>query len=196
MRGVSAVCVIALAGCTASGAAVEPPPDALFAPTGIAVSPDDSVLFVANANSELRWIGGSVGASVLDAVDQTIAAWTGANRTVASGCYPDSDHRETLVCEEAPCIEAQASARIGNFATAIAVQDTGGGHARLIVPARGGASGGWVGWAGAAAPSRNEAFATNFLEETISVADLATDSPLRDRVVMKIGVPVAPDTTL
>ena len=150
MRGVRAVCVIALAGCTASGAAVEPPPDALFAPTGIAVSPDDSVLFVANANSELRWNGGTVIAIDLNAVDQTIAAWTGANRTAATGCSPDSDHRETLVCEEAPYIEAQAGARIGNFATAIAVQDTGGGHARLIVPTRGDPSVEWIDWDGSA----------------------------------------------
>src|SRR6201999_398274 len=46
--------------CTASGDEVAPPSDQFFYPTGAAVALDDSVLFVANANGELRWDSGAI----------------------------------------------------------------------------------------------------------------------------------------
>src|SRR5262249_27864282 len=91
------------AACTASASEVEPPADQLFFPTGAAVAPDDSVLFVANANSELRYDSGSIAVLDLALVDQTIADWT-TNQLQADGCTQDADHRETLVCDEAPFI--------------------------------------------------------------------------------------------
>ena len=48
---------------TASANDVRPPSDAIFFPTGMAVAPDDSVLFVAEANSELRYDSGAVSVS-------------------------------------------------------------------------------------------------------------------------------------
>src|SRR5690606_16193928 len=121
------------AGCTASAEEVRPAPDELFFPTGLAVSPDDSLLFVANANSELRFDSGTVGVIDLEGVDAIALDWT-VNGTIPEGCSPDLDRRETLVCSEEMFMRADAAARIGNFATDIAVQDTGGGTLRLIVP--------------------------------------------------------------
>ncbi len=134
-------------GCTASASEVEPPQSQFYFPTGMAMAPDGSVLFVANANSELRYDSGSISVIDLAAVDQTIADWT-ANQTAAEGCTPDTDHRETLVCDEAPYIVQGAGARIGNFATDVAVQDLHNGGLRLIVPTRGDPAIAWVDWDG------------------------------------------------
>lgn len=46
-------------------------------------------------------------------------------------------------------------------------------------------------YAVAAARSRNKLFVTNFLEDTISVIDIAPSSATRNRVVLRIGIPRA-----
>ena len=148
MRSVFLLGCALAAGCTASAAEVAPPPNQLFFPTGMAVAPGDSLLFVANANSELRYDSGSVSVIDLAAVDSVIAGWTGASHTVPDGCSPDTDHRETLVCDEKQFILADAGARVGNFATAIGVQDLHNGQLRLIVPTRGDPSVTWMDWDG------------------------------------------------
>jgi hypothetical protein len=72
-----------------------------------------------------------------------------ANQAQASGCEGDPDRRETLNCEnEGQFIVGDATVRIGNFSTNIAVQDTGNGSARLIVPTRGDPSITWIDWNG------------------------------------------------
>lgn len=134
----------AAAGCTASADQVRPPDDVLFFPTGAAISPDDRYMFVSNANSELRYDSGTVSVFDLDAIDQVANAWVATGEK--SGCVSDLDHTETLVCAQSDFILKEASARIGNFATAIAVQDTGGGTARLIIPTRGDPSIAWLDW--------------------------------------------------
>mgnify|MGYP001552810957 FL=1 len=125
------------AACTASAEEVRPPEDQIFFPTGAAVSPDDSLLFVASANSELRYDSGSISVMDLGKVDQISNDWT-ANKTVPDGCEQDPDHIETLICDESLFIKPHTGARVGNFATDIAVQDfKTGGALRLIVPTRG-----------------------------------------------------------
>jgi len=146
-----------LAGCTASGADVHPPEDTIFFPTGLAVATDESVLFVANANSELRYDSGSVSVLDLNLIDQVIASWA-TNHTIdtdhcrsADGTpgHGDPDFTETLDCEdETLFMRPRAGARIGNFATDIAVQDLGTGAGRLIVPTRGDPSVAWINWDG------------------------------------------------
>ncbi|MDB4953049.1 MAG: hypothetical protein JWO36_618 [Myxococcales bacterium] len=138
--------VLVATGCTASSVAVLPPVDQLYSPTALAVSPDDAVLFVANANAELRYNSGSISVFDLARVDQTVAAWLGSDHVIPAGCRQDSDYPETLVCDEAAFMIPGAGVRIGNFATDIAVQDRGGGLARLIVPTRGDPSVEWVDW--------------------------------------------------
>lgn len=138
----SAWIAVVLAGCTASQEDVQPDPDVFMFPTGAAISPDERFLFVTNANSELEKDSGSVFVIDLDAVDQVASAWTSSGDK--SGCDMDPDHRETLECGEAKFILADAGARIGNFATDIAVQDTGNGTLRLIVPTRGDPSITWL----------------------------------------------------
>jgi DNA-binding beta-propeller fold protein YncE len=145
----------AAVGCTASADEVRPPERRLFFPTGAALSPDGKFLFVSNANSELRYDSGSVSVIDLDEVDRVADGWVngGAQET---GCEIDLAHKETLYCpylgtgddKYSPFILEHANARIGNFATDIAVQDTGNGTARLIIPTRGDPSITWLDWNG------------------------------------------------
>jgi DNA-binding beta-propeller fold protein YncE len=137
-----------LAACTASDAEVRPPESQFNFPTGIAVSPDDAVMFVTNANSQLQYDSGSINVINLSTVDQVAADWT-VGRSAPANCSQDTDHTETLICDEAQFMVADSAARIGNFATAIAVQDTGNGTLRLIVPTRGDPSVAWIDWDGA-----------------------------------------------
>ena len=135
------------AGCTASADEVRPPDDQLFFPTGGAIAPDESVLFVVNANSELRFDSGSIAVIDLQNVDQVVEGWL-LRDEIPGGCDPDLDHIETLTCDEASFLSGQAGVRVGNFATDISVQDLGNNNLRLIVPTRGDPSIAWADWSG------------------------------------------------
>lgn len=144
--------LLLLGGCTASGEEVRPPPDQLFFPTGAAVSPKQTHLFVANANSDLTFDSGAISVFDLAAIDDTIAGWTGAGRIIPQGCRQDDNFTETLTCNVDYFLGAtrEFGVRIGNFATEIAVQDTdvGNGELRLIIPTRGDPSIAWADWNG------------------------------------------------
>lgn len=149
MRSVFLLGCALCAACTASAEEVAPKTDQLFFPTGVAVAPGDSLLFVTNANSELVYDSGSVSVIDLAAVDATIAGWTGAGHTIPADCSQDTDHRETLVCDEKQFMLTSAGARIGNFATDVGVQDLhDNGRLRLIIPTRGDPSITWMDWDG------------------------------------------------
>jgi hypothetical protein len=165
MRSSCVLSAVLLAGCTASGEDVEPPKTEIFFPTGAAVTPKQTHLFVANANSDLQWDSGSVSVFDLDAVDAKIDAWLNRpDKTGDATGIPDLDPEGRLLCarsKESPetveCNEllflndTQANGiRIGNFATEIAIQDTdtGRGEVRLIIPTRGDPSIAWADWDG------------------------------------------------
>jgi DNA-binding beta-propeller fold protein YncE len=122
------------------------------------VAPDDSVLFVANANSELRYDSGSISVIDLNVVETVIQAWTSSIKD-AGNCTPDIDHPETLICNAKPFMkrtsqDRPAAVRIGNFSTDIALQDftpkPAGTpvHFRLFVPTRGDPSVAWADYDG------------------------------------------------
>jgi YVTN family beta-propeller protein len=151
----------ALAACTASADDVRPPTDQLFFPSGLVVAPDDSVLFVANANSELRYDSGAV--SVIDlATVQSVLA-DRESGTIRDGCDPDPAHLETLICDaqifmKRTALQQAAGIRIGNFSTDIALQDfspkladgtpSGNLNLRLFIPTRGDPSVAWADYNG------------------------------------------------
>lgn len=137
--------VAACAACTAAESEVRPDPDTLFFPTAVAVSPDDSVAFVVSGNSDLTCDSGSIQVVDLAVVEQVVAAWT-TSRTVPPGCAADANQPETLDCAEADFLIDAAGVRIGNFASAIGVQDLGSGRLRLLVPVRGDPSITWMDW--------------------------------------------------
>ncbi|NVB84896.1 MAG: hypothetical protein HOV81_41385 [Kofleriaceae bacterium] len=137
-----------VASCTASADSALPPDDDLFFPTAIAISPDETALFVVNANSDLRYNSGTLSVLDLDQVDRVVESWVGEGHEIAADCTQDLDHRETLICRELQFIRPDAGARFGSFATTIAVQTTGDGRARLIIPTRGDPSITWMDWDG------------------------------------------------
>lgn len=168
--------VLAGAGCTASGDQVSPDPYRIFFPTGAVVSPDGTKLFVTNANSDLTYDSGRIGVVPLDEVEAVLKPWlergeissqnptdpkdssllacvehdadNKRTKTPKPCCEQDSDFTETLECDEARFLYKthEQGARIGNFATDIALQDLGGGRLRLIVPTRGDPSIAWANW--------------------------------------------------
>ncbi len=166
-------CGLLAAACTADPKDVQPREDELFFPTGMVVAPDDSVAFVVNANSELRWDSGSIMVLDLNVVSTIVDDWTNrrayptddededgngneakdkdpdqhANRETQD-CIIDPDHTETLECDEARFFLQNEAVRIGNFATDVSAQDLGGGKLRLFVPTRGDPSVSWADWDG------------------------------------------------
>lgn len=139
--------LLAAAGCTASAADVGPPDNQIFFPTGLAVAPDDSVMFVASSNSDLRYDSGTIDVVDLAIVDQITSGWLTA-QTIPNDCSQDPDHTETLICDETQFLKVGDGVRTGNFATSIAVQDRGSGALRLIIPTRGDPSITWADYDG------------------------------------------------
>ncbi|MGN6106375.1 MAG: YncE family protein [Kofleriaceae bacterium] len=149
MRTAAALGCALVCACTASAEDVRPLENQLFFPTGAAVAPGGSTLFVTNANSDLTFDSGSVSVISLEQVDTIVDGWLLRGEQPA-GCSQDADYTETLTCEEAVFLDETrgSGVRIGNFATEIAVQDLGNGNLRLVIPTRGDPSITWVDWAG------------------------------------------------
>jgi DNA-binding beta-propeller fold protein YncE len=153
LRSLGAGALVLAVACTASSEQVRPPADELFFPTGVKLAPDESALFVISANSDLRYDSGTVAVIDLDEVDATIERWldTGVNPGPAcdgsagrSCCQVDPSFAQALACDEARFLRPGAGVRIGNFATAMDVQEVGGGDLRLVIPVRGDPSVTWI----------------------------------------------------
>ncbi len=137
--------LLTAAGCTAALDEVRPPQDQFFFPTGLALSPDGSVLFVTNANSELRYDSGTVAVVDVAAVAALRDAWVSSGQ-VPSGrdCEIDVAVSNTLVCNEKEVLLADATVRTGNFATELGVQQLTDGNLRLFIAMRGDPSVTWI----------------------------------------------------
>ena len=139
------------AGCPASQDDVQPPYDAFFFPTGVAVSPDESRLFVVNGNSDLRYDSGTVSVVDLERVEELAAVWWQEQRELPAGadCVADPALPGVLQCNEKEVIDVSAGARVGNFSTALAVQPLDSGDVRLFVAVRGDPSITWLDYSSA-----------------------------------------------
>lgn len=150
----AAVAAFALTACTASSDEVQPKEGSIFFPTGLAVSPNDSYLFIASANSDLRYDSGTIEVADVAEVERVVSAWKDSE-TVPDGCTAATDGSGTLECPPADFLLPNAAVRIGNFAATIAVQDldvqdSEDRDLRLIVPVRGDPSVTWIDWDGEA----------------------------------------------
>lgn len=194
MRTAARLCALLVAlgapvGCTASGEDVRPPQDQLFFPSGLAVARVDTsghVLFVANSNSELRFDSGAISVIDLNIVESVIAPWVTSKTYDDQQCGPDTDRRETLICDEGMFFNKGAGVRIGNFATDIAVQDfstPGDVQLRVIVPTRGDPSIAWADFDGTrlTCATGTAAFSLCDAEHRLSVVRNAPDgAPIPD----------------
>jgi DNA-binding beta-propeller fold protein YncE len=181
--GVALFC-LAAGACTASETEVEPPSDQLFFPTGMATTSTE--LFVASANSELRYDSGTLDVFDLDKIDAIAKTWTDGSKTIPDAidadhsCTQDPDHIETLVCDETYFLKVGAGARIGNFATDIAVQDMGAGNSRLIVPTRGDPSIAWADWDGSNLNCNSNGEGFQLCDDAHRLTYVTTDPNLTD----------------
>lgn len=134
-----------LGACPATSEEVRPPADQFFFPTGTAISPDEATLFVANANSDLRYDSGSISVVDLAAVKQAVTNWLTSNQ-VPDGldCEIDKRFAYTLVCNENAFVLADSTVRTGNFATELGVQELNDGNVRLFAAVRGDPSLTWL----------------------------------------------------
>jgi DNA-binding beta-propeller fold protein YncE len=134
------------AGCPATGDEIRPPRDQLYFPTGMDISPDQRTLFVANANSDLRYDSGAIEILDLNRIDDLIEQWlTSGQPPDGTDCEVDLAVPYTLVCDESEAIRADGGVRIGNFATELKVQTLEDeGALRLFVAVRGDPSLTWV----------------------------------------------------
>jgi hypothetical protein len=121
------------AGCPDNNGA-DPPTDQLFFPIAAALrrpaagAPAD-LLYVVNANFDLRFNGSTVTAIDLGALRQRIADH--------QGCAPDTTERGAWVCDDRPLVRAALTKKINPYAVDAALARYPGGQ-RLYVLVRGG----------------------------------------------------------
>ena len=141
----------------------------------LAVAPDDSVLFVTNGNSDLRYDSGTVSVVDLDIVDTIAGNWTvsgtipdnppgTAARRMHGSAHVRARSLPSRICDETQFMVPNSAARIGNFATDMSIQDTQNGTLRLIIPTRGDPSITWLDWA-------NGALSCNATKSTFELCD-------------------------
>lgn len=136
---------ILLAACPASSEDVHPPDDQFFFPTGVTVHEPDNVLFVTNANSDLRYDSGTLTVVDLTKVSALAGDWVSTGSVPAGAdCEIDANFANTLICNEAEVVIADATVRTGNFATEVGVQLLDDGSSRVFAAVRGDPSLTWV----------------------------------------------------
>jgi DNA-binding beta-propeller fold protein YncE len=140
----------ALGACAASSPV--PPQNDPYFPATLAVSPDpaDSFLFIANANSDLKYGSGSVQVYDLAQVGQMTSAWNGGAGALPADCTADAIRPELAHCSSTTGDGARAgyvaaaAVQIGNFVSALRVQLLTGGTMRLFTTVRGDPSVTWM----------------------------------------------------
>ncbi len=137
------VLVVSLAGCAASGDAVEPPEDELFFPTALASSSVGAEMFVVNANSDLSFNSGTILSFDADQTRSVVDDWVDG-QVVPQGCTRDEVQPHVLVCPADNFLVEGKVARVGSFASAISVQQLASGDDRLFVSVRGDPSVTWI----------------------------------------------------
>ena len=150
VRAACALVAVLVAGCPATSEEVRPPADQFYFPTGMDISPDQEILFVANANSDLRYDGGTVIPVSLDRVDSVANEWLATGRLPEGrDCEVDLMVPYTLVCDEREVVLDERGVRIGNFVTDLQIQTLeDGATLRIFTAVRGDPSLTWSDWNG------------------------------------------------
>lgn len=89
MRRIPALVLPFLAACTPAGEGIEPPPDAIYFPTGLALSRDSRHLYVANSDFDLQYNAGTLLSVDMDHI----------RRLLPRGCTSDADCAATHYCD-------------------------------------------------------------------------------------------------
>src|SRR5512144_2675937 len=89
MRRVSALVLPFVVACTPAGDGIAPPLDAIYFPTGLAVSKDSRFLYVVNSDFDLQFNAGSLQSLDMEHI----------RRLVPRGCTKDADCAATQYCD-------------------------------------------------------------------------------------------------
>ena len=142
----------AASGCYATDKGPEPPPSSLYFPTGIAVSPGGTALYITNSDFDLQYTGGTVQAVDLARL-RTLLPRPAENRDCAAYGLGQASVQDRAL-RPGPCAAidldapsdgkgslVKASVKIGAFASEAEVvvrpSSQGIAGARLLVPVRG-----------------------------------------------------------
>ena len=141
---------LASGGCYLDNDGLEPPAKELYFPTGLAVSPGGTALYVANSDFDLKYNGGTVQLVNLPAlravyagIAAALASGSGVTAACAAGGLTPNDAKDQLLypgpCQPLPLAGFVTESRsIGAFASgATLVHNSDGPGARLFVPVRG-----------------------------------------------------------
>jgi hypothetical protein len=114
--------LLPLGSCVADDQGLIPPPDALFFPTGVSISPDGRWAFVTNGNTDLRYSGGSMVAVDLDKAVGLINANLCRGHDPIDVRIPVCVQPEDAAYAANNVIDASKTITIGSFAGQPAVQ--------------------------------------------------------------------------
>ena len=122
-------CAAGLVACQTEDPGIAPQNNALYFPSSVALDPSGELLYVANANADLRYNGGTVVALDLRKLPDDLST-LGA----VAGCGPDRVDASRWECDISTFVIPQATVRIGDFPGELQLSSDG---SRLFVPVRG-----------------------------------------------------------
>jgi hypothetical protein len=154
MRGILLFATVLSVGCywTLNDPGTDPLPKALYFPTGISMDPGGQYAYVANANGDLRYGGGTVQIIDMNKFDCVVAYFNhpwGPNDPMAMVCpYDVANLKKTARCQPDPLVPTIVdcdsapfildAVKVGNFAGEIKVRgQAGAGDRQLFVAVRG-----------------------------------------------------------
>ncbi len=131
-----ALAVGLLPACNLNDQGKDPPRDELFFPADLAVDPSGRFAFVTNANTDLRFNGGTV-ATVDLQVARDLIREVRETGVVPADCHRDVLDATIVECKEKRFILSDRTMKVGNFAGAITYQPQEEGGGRLFAVVRG-----------------------------------------------------------
>jgi|GEM_PF-3168891 len=156
--GLGLLCCVAACHVDLNDPGTEPLAAQLYYPSSLLVDPELPYLYIANANSDVRFGGGTLMVADLArfscAVEQTRAVIDGKPDVDAARCPQAKDDSSICVvdyfdpqvinCDETRFILANSTVKIGNFAGQMVLQRRDNGLRRLFVGVRGDPSVTWL----------------------------------------------------
>jgi hypothetical protein len=130
----------AAAACLPDTGGIEPPSDQLIFPVGLATTPNDNFLLVANSNFDMKYNAGTVVAIDLSVLDEHLSAVPETGEAVyATECGADgvssvSGDDQYCFVDDAALIREEETLRLGAFASDLEITALGD---RAVVPVRG-----------------------------------------------------------
>jgi DNA-binding beta-propeller fold protein YncE len=132
---------LSLSACATENPGVDPVRNRFYFPSALALDGEWPVLYLANANADLKYNGGTVNMIQLDRLPADLTQVGAAVKAGTLGCHSDPYDATIWECYEEQFINSAATIRIGNFPADMRVSPPAFGRQvrqrRVFVPARG-----------------------------------------------------------